>query len=119
MTALILSFRSSKIFCVWQNVVDARCIFFLKLKTHVDDNDVVFVFDHGHVAADFFDASKRNNANIANQIFDFDRAKSGLLADGMIGSSDALLFCVKLILRPICRIRSCSLRQKNFFYSVP
>src|SRR6185312_1999181 len=54
-----------KIFSIGQNVVDTRCVVFFKLKAGVDNNDFVTKLNHSHVAADFFYAAERDNANVA------------------------------------------------------
>ena len=51
---------------VRQNVVDARCIVFAELEAAVDNQNIVAIFDGGHVAADFFNTTQRDNADIAS-----------------------------------------------------
>src|SRR3989344_4808630 len=54
-------FFSLKIFDVWNDVINAWHVLFRKLQAHVDDYDVVLVFDNGHVASDFFNSPQRND----------------------------------------------------------
>jgi len=55
-----------EIFCVRQNVVDARRIRFAELEPAVDDDDVITKLDRGHVLADLLNTSKRDDANVAS-----------------------------------------------------
>ena len=54
-------FFSLKIFDVWNDVINAWHVLFRKLQAHVDDYDVVLVFDNGHVTSDFFNSPQRND----------------------------------------------------------
>jgi hypothetical protein len=56
-------FAVLKILRVWENVVDARRFRFFELETAVNYDNVVFIFDRSHIAADFFDAAEWNNSN--------------------------------------------------------
>ena len=58
---LVLAFLD--VFCIRQDVVDARRVLVLELKADIDDDDIVAHFDHGAVFADLFDAAERYDAD--------------------------------------------------------
>src|SRR3989344_3251759 len=47
---------------IGDDVINARHIFFRELQTYIDDKNVVAVFQDAHIAADFFQAAQRENA---------------------------------------------------------
>src|SRR3989344_8048833 len=55
-------FLALEIVDVGNDVVDAGHVFFGKLQAHVDDDDIVAVFQYRHVASDFFNAAYRYDA---------------------------------------------------------
>ena len=52
-----LVFVFLEIFYVRKDVINARSLTVAKLDAGIDNNDVVFVFNHHHVFADFFDTA--------------------------------------------------------------
>src|SRR3989344_1226314 len=60
-------FSIFKIFCVWQYIVYSWSVVVFKLKTHINNNNVVFVFNNCHVFSDFFYATQRNYTNIVTR----------------------------------------------------
>ncbi len=55
-------FFPDQIFRIWDHVINPRHVFFRKLDTHVENDNVALVLIHGHIAAYFFTSADRNNA---------------------------------------------------------
>ena len=60
-----------QIFRIREDIINAGSSFFFKLQARVHDDDVVFIFNGGHVAPDFFNTAKRNDAERITQGWDF------------------------------------------------
>src|SRR3989344_208563 len=57
------------IFVAWQkirnigdNIINSRHIFLRKLKSHVNNNDIILIFKNGHISTYFFTTTQRNYA---------------------------------------------------------
>jgi hypothetical protein len=55
-------FLRDEIADIRDDVVDARHVLLRKLEAHVDDDDVIPIFDNGHVSSDFLASSYGDNA---------------------------------------------------------
>ena len=52
-----------KILGIWQNIIDTRGFFCLKLNTSIDDDNIVFILDGHHILTDFLDTTNGLGAN--------------------------------------------------------
>ena len=52
-----------EIFDIRDDVIDARRFLFGELQADVDDHDLIFIFEEHAVAADFFEAAERHEAD--------------------------------------------------------
>ncbi len=55
-------FFSLQIINIRHNIIDTRHVFFRKLNTHIDNDDVIAILKHGHIASNFFLTTKWDNA---------------------------------------------------------
>ena len=53
------------------NIINAGHVLFRKLQAHINNNYFFFVFDYGHVAADFFQSAQNNDAQFAVRAFKY------------------------------------------------
>ncbi len=58
-------FFAFETFNIWDDVVDARHVFFWPLETHIDNDNVIFILKDRHIAADFFITSERYDCQFA------------------------------------------------------
>ncbi len=47
---------------VGNDIVDTRHVFFGKLKTNIDNDDITVILNHGAVSSDFFGSTDNSNA---------------------------------------------------------
>ena len=54
-------FFSLEIIDIRNDIIDTWHIFFWKLKSHIDNHDIIPIFKDGHIATYFFLSTKRND----------------------------------------------------------
>ena len=58
-----LMFAVLKVLGVWQDIVNARRVRLFELKSHINHDDVILIFNDRHIAPDLFNAPKRDDTN--------------------------------------------------------